>query len=890
MASIARTPSSSQFADLLRSPGAHDTPGRQATISAEMAQREAKKQRLRELRDAHDYVGIIVNHMRRHYTAVAPPPWLDLRVVAMQLMRSNKPGAKNAAWRSLRESLTRIHDWKSDHASWRQAVQASRMPYLGSRSDIKALEFINAKEACLPKCFMRYFRLAELDFLLEAEPRSHHEIPDFWKGAEVDDPAWRDVYMERSHYSRHLPFDDDLTDLVLSTVCQKGQREPEQPPPACAGVADDEDRGVASEETGEAKKPIKSTAEIEEGGVAGLWETEVQATISRIADTVNETLATETVRLLGKRCRQETEPAQGLEKRQKTRDEPSNLQKPINTTTEASDDDGLPAPHAARPATAKDDKRYRVLKTNYKTLKDQNLQLATLYSKLEVDSNNLRGEIEQVTTRCRDLQNESDSCKLNRYDLIERCGQLEERNKMLGEKNEQLSVQIEALTVDTRKLEGKIGQISAEASALADENKIMRAQIVSLMARVDAMEQVGPPRPQAPVGGQDPHERAGRPRDTAAGEGQTHLRHHFILDGASENRVVSELQDTGRAAAVMPSPHRQSDCRVKQEPDGELAFSQDSKQPHVSQPPAPPRSRQRATSRFPRVLEMPTFDPDCYPTLEVLRHRGPCSSHQSRPTTRPNSVLATTDVFTARPLYADTEPISSVPAQPRTLLAPITKAQLPDAATPPVFVHPPPAPSPQAAANNPLSLSLSLPTTTTTTAHPQPQQPRPDHPQTQTTTTTPDLITTTRPTPNPHPTATPPPQIDPSASARAAGVQCARPGEPAEEFRRGLGDKDVLNLEWGVQAEAAARAGVNAKEYGDTVADAGAEADVRAAGLGGGQAGEGTGERVEGGQMEMEGMGVEGGNGTRGVEGAMAVGGEAARGAGAEERGHFVVG
>jgi hypothetical protein len=162
----------------------------ETALSAEAADRERKKRRLRELRDKHDFVATIVNHMGKHYRNVQPPPWLDLRAVAGQLTRSCRRGSKHAAWRSVRDCTMAIEAWKGDHSSWTEAVKKTPMPFIGSRSEIKATEFIEGKEACVPKRIWQGLEGVELQFLLENELPKPEDMPDFWKGAEIDDPRW----------------------------------------------------------------------------------------------------------------------------------------------------------------------------------------------------------------------------------------------------------------------------------------------------------------------------------------------------------------------------------------------------------------------------------------------------------------------------------------------------------------------------------------------------------------------------------------------------------------------------------------------------------------------------------------------------------------------------
>jgi hypothetical protein len=110
--------------DILRSSEASaesdiiNTTGSATAVS--INQQEIKKQRLQVLRDAHDCVRTIVNHMEKHYKNVTPPQWLDLRTIAGQLQRSAGKGASHAAWRSFRESLFNLKVWMDNHHSCKQ--------------------------------------------------------------------------------------------------------------------------------------------------------------------------------------------------------------------------------------------------------------------------------------------------------------------------------------------------------------------------------------------------------------------------------------------------------------------------------------------------------------------------------------------------------------------------------------------------------------------------------------------------------------------------------------------------------------------------------------------------------------------------------------------------
>ncbi|KAK4149834.1 hypothetical protein C8A00DRAFT_37560 [Chaetomidium leptoderma] len=436
-----------------------------------MAERGAKKQRLRELRDAHDCVRTIVNHMGKHYKTVKPPPWLDLRVVAGQMMRSVRTSSKHAAWVSLRESLTSVQTWMGDHPSWSDAVQVSKMPHIGTASEIKATEFIHGKRACIPECLMRPLRQMQMDFLLDPQPRSQDEVPDFWKGAELNDPHWRHEYMKRV-YPHTAPFDDDLTDLVLSTVCQRG--EPEK-----AEDEDEDEEGAEDEEEGGGDE---KAAEDEEGDEEG--------------DEIS-----------GKRHRRE-EKAQ-LEvhkKRQKTGKEAPRRKESVGEvprpqdvidTVENSDDDRPAVSYTVKTSVAKDDERLRTLKVGYKRLKRQNQQLVALYSNLENSNKKLGDDIELLIGQHKDSRKETSAGRQKHQQLGEKYKILEAKNRTLEEKTQQLTVQCAALTGDVRKLEDKSGQMAAQSSALEDENKIIRAQTVGLMARVEALEQAqSAPKPE----------------------------------------------------------------------------------------------------------------------------------------------------------------------------------------------------------------------------------------------------------------------------------------------------------------------------------------------------------------------------------------------------------
>ncbi|KAK4039222.1 hypothetical protein C8A01DRAFT_16777 [Parachaetomium inaequale] len=603
--------------------------------TTKLAEREAKKQCLRELRDAHDWVKKIVAHIGKHYKEVGLPAWLDLRVVYGQLSRSaaGRRSSAHAAWKTMRDSLTAVQAWMGGHGTWEDAAKVSKMPHFGSSSELKAVEFIESKQACLPRCLMLPLVQIKLDFLVDPQPRGDDEIPDFWRGARLNNPEWRRQFMQKQGYYHHIPFDDDLTDLVVSTVVQKGKPELEDTMQPLAPAEAEEDN--EPKPTNEAKTKAGMLKTGGPGGPKGagngaVWKDKVQATMSRIADTVNETLAAEQVKLLGKRYRQDNDKTQPEthQKRQKTAEEVVQPQK-VMDSIEDSDDDDPPAPSpSAKTCVDKDDERYRALKAGYKKLKKQDLQLASLYSNIDDSTKKQGKDVEQLTKQQKDLRRDTNANKQKQQQLVERFDTLEAGNKALEEKAEQLTVQCAALTDDVRKLEDKSGQVAAQCSAFEDENKILRSQLVSVMARIEALEQAQSAAKSQPEPAQTTApEPASAPKPAEEGP-RVQSRQHSVVE-APRGRDSLGPQDNvhGAAAPTVPSSQWQSAGAVKYEAIDSLVMNQPP-QPHYK----------RAGSRFPRVLDMPTFDPDWDPQQEVLSRRAPAYARSSRLTTYSDAV------------------------------------------------------------------------------------------------------------------------------------------------------------------------------------------------------------------------------------------------------------
>jgi hypothetical protein len=434
-------------------------------------------------------------------------------------------------------------------------------------------------------------------------------------------------YMVISKYSRHLPFDDDLTDLVLSIVCRKGQPEnalqPSQPPQ----VAGNDVGYEFSDEEPEAKKTVTKTGSDHNSGEAAVWK-KVQASMSRIADTVNETLVTEQAKLLGKRYRQDNEPVKPdvQPKRHKTVEQAPQQQN-IMPTIEDSDDDQSIAP-APTACVVKEDDRLRVLRVGYKRLKRQGQQLENHYKSLDESTKKLAKDTEQLTKQHRDLRKDCDTEKQNHQQLVGRCGGLETQINFLEEKIEQPTVQCAALTDDVRKLEDRGAQMAAKCTAFEDENKILRAQVVSLMARVEALEQA-----QAISKAPAEPDRAGAsaPTDGARlAEDARYVCSRQLSDheGRPHHRAGRGPRDErrGHTAAVVPSSQWQAAGAIKYENIDNAVMNQ------------APRHYKRAGSRFPRVLDMPSFEPTWDPQQEVASRRGPGYSRPSHLSTDPGIV------------------------------------------------------------------------------------------------------------------------------------------------------------------------------------------------------------------------------------------------------------
>ncbi|KXX78213.1 Chaperone protein ClpB 2 [Madurella mycetomatis] len=265
--------------------------------------------------------------------------------------------------------------------------------------------------------------------------------------------------MEKRPVFPDLPFDDDLTDLVLSTVCCGGksgrrgkQHSSSRSLQEIADVDDEDKFNLSGAPAGmfTAKRRTKMESLTLTEGDGELWENQVQATMSRITESFNEVIAAEKSSLLGKRRKMGDIAAHKDSKRQKTVEEDARSQR-LTSSFEDSDDSSTFSAISAR--LAKTEGECRTLAIKYKKLKQQDRRLLAAYSRLEDSTEKLRKQIEQMSTRCQELLAESE-CRDEQYRcLSERCSALEERNKQLKNDGKVLQEQMAAVAAHTKPLE-----------------------------------------------------------------------------------------------------------------------------------------------------------------------------------------------------------------------------------------------------------------------------------------------------------------------------------------------------------------------------------------------------------------------------------------------------
>ncbi|KAK4123276.1 hypothetical protein N657DRAFT_634448 [Parathielavia appendiculata] len=311
-----------------------------------------------------------------------------------QLMRSKRQNSHHAAWKYLKDSCTLFQTWMSGHENWEDAVKGFKMPHIGTRSKIKATEFIEGNQACVPKAIMK--ALTPIQF---------------------QDPK----VLERGQgYSHHIPFDDDLTDLVLNAVGERGKLEGKQQESSDELEPSDAEAVATNGATREASDKDRDDAK--------RWKDKAHATMPRIADTVTETLAAEQTKLLGKGCRQGYEGRQGQIKRQRNG---GSIGPPpsIMDTIEESDDNRSPEPSVVRISAARDDEQLGGRKAGYEKLKKDYEELATRCCNLEGSCKRLEEETEHLIKQQKDMRHGHGAGKQDQGQLAQKCSELEAQIK-----------------------------------------------------------------------------------------------------------------------------------------------------------------------------------------------------------------------------------------------------------------------------------------------------------------------------------------------------------------------------------------------------------------------------------------------------------------------------
>lgn len=627
-----------------RSPGAPRLSTGSGNAENDSAGRAAKKQRLRELQNEHDSVRTIVVHIGKHYQNIDLPAWLDLTVVSGHLARSGtarQKSSSHAAWKYLRESTSAIREWMGQYDNWREAVKQGRMPYIGLPSEIKAVEFIHGKGPYLPNCIMQQMVRIGLDYLVDHERRPDDKIAEFWRvgsqsqlplflptkpnplsnlqknpiqGAKVDDRMWRLQHMQNHGYQLRIPFKDDLNDLVRSVVRHKNrpdQRETShQPGEPGSDEAGHQSNDLTKEASGAAAAAMGNISKTK--GKCAPWENKVQAAMSRINDTVSEALATERKKLLGKRPLEgggEMAQAEPHRKRSKAAPVATHPAAIADSIENGDDDEDFDTPPPARGTATAEDERFRLLKINYKKLRRQDQQLVTRFCGLDHTVATMGKDVEQLTKQQKDLRRDVNATKQKQQRFNEGIGKLEAESKGLDEKAQHLTVQCSALTDNVRKLEDKGEKVTAQCSALGDENKLLRAKITDLTSRIETLEKAksAPEYKHAAMAAAVPDTAAetDRSRQSAGAPAREQATPEALRD-----RTFSVSRDIphGTAASAILSPRGPSyEAHIQEEPRHSL----------------PPRECRRSIAQFPRVLDMPTFEPTWNPREEINRRRAP---------------------------------------------------------------------------------------------------------------------------------------------------------------------------------------------------------------------------------------------------------------------------
>ncbi|KAK4464379.1 hypothetical protein QBC42DRAFT_295182 [Cladorrhinum samala] len=423
------------------------------------------EERLQELEKKHEVVSVIADYARRNFKSTKPPAWLDLRKVAQQLLRSSiVKSSKHVIIRGLSQTVSEIKAWKADHASWKEAAAVRKMPYVGDRSEILAVQLVSPGVAESPDWTRSKLMDVGLQFLSAHEPRASEAVDAFWQGAKLEDAAWRGRYMAAPVKAAGLPFEDDLNYLVLTSVCGEKPR------------AREKSKGATS--TPEMITPRSNItlqpAPSENCDAVNAWEKEVGVSFDRIMETLMRVVADERIRLLGKRAHQD-QTVQNEAKRQRLAPDT-----PHHRDRETDDTCGNGS--SARPTImdhgAKRVERYAFLRSSTSNASQgHDKKPAGLSGNLENSEAQLgeeevsRGMVQVLNELLRESKNQ----------ITEKLGKLEAENKSLRDEmalqRDEIALQRNEMALQRGEFERGIEKLVCISQALHDSYQALQEQV-----------------------------------------------------------------------------------------------------------------------------------------------------------------------------------------------------------------------------------------------------------------------------------------------------------------------------------------------------------------------------------------------------------------------------
>lgn len=476
------------------------------------------QERLRELEKKHEVVSIIVGYVRRNFQNTKPPTWLDLRKVAQQLLRSsNVTSSRHIIIRGLSQAVSDIKTWMADHRTWEEAVTIRKMPYIGDRSEILAVQLLSPGILESPAWTRCKLMDVGLQFLSAHESRAAEAIDVFWQGAKLEDAAWRGQYMASPVKPGVLPFEDDLNHLVFTSICEEKPR------------ARESNGGTIPQMATPRSNIAPQLAPSRNCDAIKAWEKEAWVSFDRITETLTRVVADEGVRLLGKRTHQD-ETVQNEAKRQRIAQDTriSHPDVPISTTETEETDETCKNGNSTRLASmdngAKRVERYNFLRSNTTSVsRGHDERPVGLSGKLKNTEGQLRDELSrmaqmlnellkkgdnQVTEKLGRLEMENKSLRdemaLQRSEFEKDIGKLVDINRALHGSNQALQGRVDLQTAvfskDIKNLKGEsnrsrergddlAGRLDEQNAKFEEERKKLDGKINSLMARIETIAQ-----------------------------------------------------------------------------------------------------------------------------------------------------------------------------------------------------------------------------------------------------------------------------------------------------------------------------------------------------------------------------------------------------------------